>query len=658
MIRSVFVFLSFGWAIATSGLAKTSTVHSTADDGPGSLRQAISQATNGDTINIVVNGTITLTSGELQVTKSLAIKGPGTHGIISGNNTSRVFHITPGTTVILDSITVLNGAASQDAGDFPANAGGAVYNDHAKLSVNNCTLSGNSAALGGAIFSNSMDGGSASLSINNSTITANSVSFAGAGIFSGGGFLDVAPAGHATVSINNSALTNNRSLGYGGGIFADGLVGNATLTINNSFIDGNSAAFGGGIYNNGDSGNSAVTITNTTLSNNTAFFDFTNPIQGGLGSAIFNDGSASLSPGNAQLSINGSTISNNTSSFPGTIHNTGYGVATVDHTSIRNNSGGGISNFGRAVTVKNSSIDSNTGGGIDNEGGSVALINSMVSNNPGADRFGGITNSGSFAILTVLNSFIIGNSDSIGGGVSVDSGATTALTDSTVSGNSADDGGGIAIYGAGTLTVNNSTISNNSAGYGGAIFIQSFTATMAGLTNCTVNGNTTTGNASAIVNQSAEGTAALILNNDTFSGNVGGADGIFNWSIDTTQGNATTEIANTILNSQAPTLTIANLDGTVTSHGYNLISDAGYPAGLLNGPGDLLNSNPMLGPLQNNGGPTMTQALLKGSPAINAGDPNFNPYLFNPPLLCDQRGPGFPRVVKGRLDIGAYEAKP
>ncbi len=66
----------------------------------------------------------------------------------------------------------------------------------------------------------------------------------------------------------------------------------------------------------------------------------------------------------------------------------------------------------------------------------------------------------------------------------------------------------------------------------------------------------------------------------------------------------------------------------------------------------------MLGPLKDNGGPTMTQALLKNSPAINAGDPNFNPYLFNPPLLYDQRGPGFPRIVEGRLDIGAYEAGP
>ena len=61
------------------------------------------------------------------------------------------------------------------------------------------------------------------------------------------------------------------------------------------------------------------------------------------------------------------------------------------------------------------------------------------------------------------------------------------------------------------------------------------------------------------------------------------------------------------------------------------------PGGLLNGPGDIRNTNPQLGPLQNNGGLTLTHALLSNSPAIDAGDPNFNPYDFTPPLLNDQR---------------------
>jgi hypothetical protein len=60
----------------------------------------------------------------------------------------------------------------------------------------------------------------------------------------------------------------------------------------------------------------------------------------------------------------------------------------------------------------------------------------------------------------------------------------------------------------------------------------------------------------------------------------------------------------------------------------------------------------MLGPLQDNGGPTFTHALLRRSPAINAGDPNFTPPPSN-----DQRGPGFRRVRNGRIDIGSYEVQ-
>jgi hypothetical protein len=56
--------------------------------------------------------------------------------------------------------------------------------------------------------------------------------------------------------------------------------------------------------------------------------------------------------------------------------------------------------------------------------------------------------------------------------------------------------------------------------------------------------------------------------------------------------------------------------------------------------------------LQDNGGPTFTHQLLPGSPAINAGDPNFMP-----PPFFDQRGPGFNRVINGRIDKGSFEVQ-
>src|SRR4029077_8679273 len=75
--------------------------------------------------------------------------------------------------------------------------------------------------------------------------------------------------------------------------------------------------------------------------------------------------------------------------------------------------------------------------------------------------------------------------------------------------------------------------------------------------------------------------------------------------------------------------------------------------GFLNGPGDQINTDPILGPLQDNGGPTFTHALLPSSPAIDAGDPKFTP-----PPDYDQRGPGFVRVFNGRIDVGSFEVQP
>ncbi len=94
----------------------------------------------------------------------------------------------------------------------------------------------------------------------------------------------------------------------------------------------------------------------------------------------------------------------------------------------------------------------------------------------------------------------------------------------------------------------------------------------------------------------------------------------------------------------------------MSSLGYNLSSDNG--GGFLTATGDQINTDSMLGPLQDNGGSTFTHELLSGSPAINAGDPNFDPNSFNPPMVYDQRGTGFNRVVNGRIDIGAYEVQP
>jgi hypothetical protein len=83
-------------------------------------------------------------------------------------------------------------------------------------------------------------------------------------------------------------------------------------------------------------------------------------------------------------------------------------------------------------------------------------------------------------------------------------------------------------------------------------------------------------------------------------------------------GTSRVDIADTILNAGAQGANIDNFSSTITSHGYNLSSDDG--GGLLVGIGDQTNTAPMLGPLQNNGGPTFTHALLAGSPAVDQLD--------------------------------------
>jgi hypothetical protein len=224
----------------------------------------------------------------------------------------------------------------------------------------------------------------------------------------------------------------------------------------------------------------------------------------------------------------------------------------------------------------------------------------------------------------VINCTVSGNSTNLSGGGIADGfspGNTLGIENSTISGNSAGDyGGGIA--NAGTLTINNSTLSGNFAKFAGG----------------------------GIVSFATNQPAPVIINNSTLAGNEcplhGGAIAISR----TGSAPATLEIGNTILKRGASGQNISSGNGTVTSRGYNISDDDA--SGLLIGPGDQINTNPMLGPLQDNGGSTFTHSLLPGSPAIDASDPNFTP-----PPFFDQRGPGFDRVVNGRIDKGSFEVQ-
>jgi hypothetical protein len=327
--------------------------------------------------------------------------------------------------------------------------------------------------------------------------------------------------------------------------------------------------------------------------------------------------------------------------------------------------GGGIYNDHATLTVNNCAVSSNaaeaSGGGICNEAAasssSLQIGNSVLSGNFALEG-AGICNRGTSAgtaSLHISNSTLSGNFSptGFGGGiynVGSDGNATVAVTNSTLSANSVGASGG-AIYnfgfGSTALTLTNCTISENSAQqFGGGIANNGSGSATLEITNSTLSDNSAVGPGGGIYNAQT-----LAINNSTFSDNSAkfiGGGGIYNFGGN--EEDATVDLANTILKAGAAGENILNASGTVTSHGYNLSSDDG--GGYLTGLGDQINTNPLLSPLQDNGGPTFTHELFPGSPAIDAGDPSFTP-----PPFYDQRGPNFYRVRNGRIDIGSFEVQ-
>lgn len=145
------IILTFAFAVIVlliapgAARAATLSVTNTNDGGAGSLRQAIADAAPGDTITFApdVRGTITLTSGQLQISKSLTISGPGANVLsVSGNNASRVFLIDNRSTVGISGLTISNGNVN-------SGGGGILVAVFSTLTLNDCTVSNNTASVGG-----------------------------------------------------------------------------------------------------------------------------------------------------------------------------------------------------------------------------------------------------------------------------------------------------------------------------------------------------------------------------------------------------------------------------------------------------------------------------------------------------------------------------
>jgi hypothetical protein len=609
--------------------------------GSGSLRDAVLQfnadAGTQDDIIQLLPGTYSLTiqnvggrhetaglTGDLNLTQTThrwIIQGAGSSTIIDGSQLQdRVFQIVnPGTQVVFQDL-VIQGGLAQDNGADGAQAGatdalgGGILNNGGRVTLDNVVVQDNVARGGDAVVRR-----------------ANGYSAQGAGIYSTGGTLTIAGATiTANQGIGGRGGDSSRTYypaGAGGSAGGGGLYATSgTLDISDSRIANNGATGGRG----GDGGTYRVTGTSPY----TVFL-------GGTGGRTQGGG----------LYVNGGSLSMASSTMAS---NQGTGGAAGRNGSAGVSDGGGLyimSNAG-TPTVMSSTLSGNSatsGGGIDNAG-TLMVTGSTLAGNTSASVGGGIANSGT---LTVTGSTLSANSATTGGAIS--NGGTLTVTGSTLSANSAtgNNGSGGGISNGGTLTVTDSTLSGNcatgSGGTGGGIY----NSRALTVSNSTLSGNVARGSGGGIATNAPQTVTFTNVTLTANRSNTGGGSfhggGLFVAS-------GTPLLHNTLIagNLNGSTGTIRDdVSGTLFPGGdYDLIGDGTGMTGLTNGV-NLVGSaaapiDPLLGPLQNNGGPTQTNALLPGSPAIDAGDNGYaTPF--------DQRGPGFPRVLYGGIDIGAFE---
>lgn len=312
--------------------------------------------------------------------------------------------------------------------------------------------------------------------------------------------------------------------------------------------------------------------------------------------------------------------------------------------------GAGVFHLGSAITVSLNHLtirNGVTGGGIASDA-NLTVDDCIITGNSaesayGAIHGGGIDNSGS---LVLKNSIVADNETLFNGSIGgiaggIHSSGPLTISNSTISGNQSAYGGGL--YAEGKVTITNSTFSGNSAVYGAAIYAEGATMT---LVNDTISGNASAGSGAGMyldagtIELYSVTVAANEANADNSGGGIGA--GIYNFS-------ASVSLNNSILSGNyyrsGMFFVQADCAGTFTSSSKSLVA---HPSCTINGPYSA--DTPRLGPLQDNGGPTATHALLPGSAGLDAGPCSDD---LGAALAIDQRG--VPRPQGGACDIGAFE---
>ncbi len=581
----------------------------------GDLQTAIDNASPGDTLN--VSGTCL---GPIDIAKDLTIvgEGPTTTTIDATGTASPAVTVEEGVEVVAQSLTITGGQAF---------AGGGI-DLYGALTIEDVTVDANTADFGGGI----MIEGTGSLTAVASAITHNVAHNSGGGIYSdfggtatltdtsvsdnlaekfqGGGIYQSGE----TFTISGGVVDRNEAFEDGGGIFvdADGVLSLRGTSVSGNVTDdqGSLLGGGGGIH----AQNAAVSLTDAVLADNSTY---------GWGGGLYAAGGSvtltrtavtgnrtrySVSYGGglyveaASLSVTASKIEDNaTRRYGGGIALFGPGtpptpaVATIADSVISGNtatdtygSGGGIWSRSSILTVTDTTISVNasvrSGGGIDATYGSADLARVVVSGNTSGGGDGaGLSADGTQ--LTVIDS-TIDNNDAVGGsggGGSFSGDAEVRIERSAITNNSAGNGGGFDTTSSVAVTLVNSTVSGNVAGQGGGI--------------------------------QTERTGPSILGS-TITNNIAVREGGGIWQL----GGTTTSIRESILaGNQAgtgPDCYSAAADDVLSSHGYTLIGSTDG-CNYDDDTSDLIGADPMLEPLADNGGYTMSHDLAAGSVAVD-----------------------------------------
>jgi hypothetical protein len=674
----------FGWA--ASARAATDTVTSTGDSGPGSLRAVIAAAGNGDTVvfDPSLDGqTIALTSGAIDIDKSLTIDGPGASQLtIDAGHSSQIFTVSSGD-LSISGLTFADGAA-------PENGGALEQTGTGSLTVSDCMFTGNTAGGAGdsADESNLGHGGAIYVSysssgptvISDSTFSANSAGGPGgmgfqSGLGSGGAVWD---GNDGSLTVTDSTFTANTVGGNGDGGEQSGngaggaiqKAGGLSLSISDSEFTGNTGGgdggsgdrsgrgVGGAIYVARPFGESpSLAVTDSTFSSNAA---------GGAGgdgrASGTGEGGAIEHFSEGSLTVSGTTFEGNSAGGPG-------GAGGTEFLIFGSGAGLGgaifLSEFASSASVSDSVFTANTAGG-DGGGGSLS----------GRGEGGAIKGDSGMGPLTVTDSTFTDNvaggraaGPSSGGAASggaLNIRAPLTIADSTFSGNAAagQGGSGEGAFGfggaishfsnvsplriSGSAFMGNTAGGNGGTGNGGAVSTSGAPPQPASISNSTFVGNVAgggggIGRGGAIEVKELDSMTLSSVTIDANAVGSGGSGAGINSATDAIATPATVTARATIISGNTGA---TNCDVPVTTSSYSL---EGPSSGDTSCDFDLPSANPILGPLADNEGPTETQALTASSPAVDAVP------VAKCPTKVDQRAKPRPDNGKSVCDVGAFE---